>query len=354
MKAKKIFSAIMLIIYIVAIYWVLSMLTDKPLIPIVTAAASILFTTVVHELGHLIAGLLTGYRFVSYRIFSVMLTKTEGKWQIHKYSLPGTGGLCLMAPPRKKNGYYPFALYNLGGIILCGYLSFFIMISSFFVSNSAAQPLLFLFGCVSFYLNAINAIPTKGKSMVNDATNLRMALKSDAARLALWNQLEYVSLHAQNVRTADMPEELFFMPEKKELSNPLLLWQILANVEREEDRGNYEKAREIISFTLDHAPHIFPLYKSVLQCEAIYLDCILKADSDDAEEYYEKLQKIPALRNLISFHRASYAYLLLRKQDSAAAEKALSDFQKKIKTAPYAAEAEFEQTQLAYIQQIKD
>ena len=354
MKNKKIPAAILLSVYVIALYWLISQNTAYPLETLVVLFAAIPFSITVHELGHLIAGLLTGYRFISFRIFSVMLTKSEGKWQIRKYSLPGTGGQCLMAPPRKKNGYYPFALCNLGGILFCGYISLFLIVISFFLPSSTAGFHLARFGLVSFLMNLFNAIPTNGKGMINDATNLRMALKSDAAKLALWNQLEYVSLHAQNVRTADMPEDLFFMPEKKELSNPLLLWQILAIIEREEDRGNYEKAREIISFTFDHAPHIFPLYKSVLQIEAIYLDCILKTDSVDADEYYEKLQKIPALRNLVSFHRASYAYLLLRKQDPAAAEKALSDFQKKIQTAPYASDAEFEQTQLAYIQQIKD
>ncbi len=354
MKAKKILSAILLCIYFIVIYWILDKQTDYPLAVIVTILASVLFSIVTHELGHLIAGLLTGYRFVSFRIFSFMLIKAEGKWKIRRMSVPGTGGQCLMAPPRKKNGHYPFALYNLGGILLAGYLSLFIIVGAVFIPNSTVRFLLFIFGLFSFYINLINAIPTKGKSMVNDATNLRMAMKSDTARLALWNQLEYVSLHAQNVRTADMPEEMFVLPDKKELSNPLVIWQVIAAVERAEDLGEYEKARSIVSFALDNAPFIFPLYKNVLQLEGIYLDSVLKTESDESEEYYRQIQKMPALQNLISFHRASYAYLLLRKKDTVGAEKALSDYQKKIKKAPFEADVIFEEKQLTYIHQIND
>ena len=120
MKAKKIVSTILLSVYVIAMYWILDRQTEYPLALLVTIFASVLFSVITHELGHLIAGLLTGYRFVSFRIFSFMLVRSEGKWKIRRMSVPGTGGQCLMAPPRKKNGYYPFALYNLGGILLCG------------------------------------------------------------------------------------------------------------------------------------------------------------------------------------------------------------------------------------------
>jgi hypothetical protein len=353
MKNKKFLAMILLCVYIVALYLLVAQHTEYPLETLVVLFAAVPFSIVTHELGHLIGGLLTGYRPVSFRVFSIMLVKIDGKWRYRHLSVPGTGGQCLMAPPRmKKNGYYPFALYNLGGILLCGYLSLFLIVISFSLPSITAGLHLARFGFVSFFINLFNAIPTNGKSMVNDATNMKMARKSNTAKCALWNQLEYVSLHAQNVSTADMPKELFFMPDKTELSNPLIIWQVLAVVERLEDLGEYPKARQAIAFTLTNAPFIFPLYKYILQLEAIYLDSILGEDSSLADEYYEKLEKISALRNLASFHRASYAYLLLTKKDLTAAQNALTDYQKKIKKLPFQAEADFEQKQLNYTKQI--
>ena len=313
---------------------------------------------VTHELGHLIFGLLTGYRFVSFRVFSFMLVKVEGKWAIRRMSIPGTGGQCLMAPPRKKNGKFPFVLYNLGGILFCSVLSLIPIIVGLSGESSDLRMILFIFGFVSFVMNLMNAIPTNGKSMINDATNLKMALKSEVAQSALWNQLEYVALHAQNIRTADMPEDLFFLPEKKDLSNPLIFWQILAAVERAEDTGDYQKAADIAFSALDHAKSVAPLYKGVLQIEAVYLGSILGADSaecisDRTDEYFEDIQKSTTLQTFTAFHRASYAHLLLIKKDQHGAEKALSDFCQKIKKAPYRAEADFEQRQINYIHSIQ-
>ena len=68
---------------------------------IATAAifVAIVLNTFFHELGHLIFGLLTGYRFLSFRIFGLMLTRESGSLRFKKHSMPGTLGQCLMAPP---------------------------------------------------------------------------------------------------------------------------------------------------------------------------------------------------------------------------------------------------------------
>ncbi len=351
-KTKKVFSAVLLVVYFIAIYWFLSQTIEHPLAVILTMFASILFMIATHELGHLIFGLLTGYRFISFRIFSFMLVKSEGKWAIRRMSIPGTGGQCLMAPPPKKNGKFPFVLYNLGGIFFCGILSLIPMIIGLSMPSGELGMILFLFGFVSFVMNLINAIPTNGKSMLNDATNLKMALESDVAKLAFWNQLEYAALNAQNISSADMPEELFFIPDKKDFSNPLIFWQVVAAVDRAEAMGEYERAKEIAFFALDNAASIAPLYQSVLQIEAVYLGSILASDPERTHEYYEKIQKMPALKSFTAFYRASYAHLLLVKKDMQEAEKILPELIKKIKKAPYQIEADFEQKQLEHIQAI--
>ena len=348
-KIKKVFAIIFLAVYFIGIYWFLHQTTKHPLAVIATMLVSIVFMIVTHELGHLIFGLLTGYRFISFRIFSFMLVKSEGKWAIRRMSIPGTGGQCLMAPPPKKNGKFPFVLYNLGGILFCGILSLIPMIIGLSGQKADFRMLFFIFGFVSFVMNLFNAIPTNGKSMLNDATNLKMALASDVAKRAFWNQLEYAALNAQNISSADMPEELFFMPDKKDFSNPLVFWQVLAAVDRAEAMGEYEKAWETACFALSYVSSVAPLFKSVLQMETVYLGSILGKDPERTEEYFEQIQKAPALKAFAAFHRASYAYLLLIKRDVQSAERILPELLKKIKNAPYRAESDFEQTQLDYI-----
>lgn len=69
------------------------------LVLLAAAAVGVLVQIVLHEGGHLAAGLATGYGFVSFRIGSVMLLKKDGRLQFCRYQLAGTGGQCLLAPP---------------------------------------------------------------------------------------------------------------------------------------------------------------------------------------------------------------------------------------------------------------
>jgi len=70
---------------------------------------------VLHEAGHLLFGLLSGYRFLSFRIGSFVLIRDQGQFKIRRFNIPGTAGQCLMIPPPMNDGNYPFVLYNLGG-----------------------------------------------------------------------------------------------------------------------------------------------------------------------------------------------------------------------------------------------
>ena len=72
---------------------------------------------ILHEGGHLVFGLLTGYQFVSFNVCGFIWQKgPDGKLHAGRMQLAGAGGQCLMAPPEYNGGDFPFALYNLGGV----------------------------------------------------------------------------------------------------------------------------------------------------------------------------------------------------------------------------------------------
>jgi tetratricopeptide (TPR) repeat protein len=348
-KIKKIFAVFLMVCYLLVFYYILQMLTDHPLAVILAMLVSIPFMVVTHETGHLIFGLLTGYKFVSFRIFSVMLLRENGKYKWKKQSVPGTAGQCLMAPPRKKNGYYPYKLYNLGGCLFCGILSFIPMVLSLFLTVHPINMPLFIFGFVSFFMNLMNAIPTNGKSMLNDATNLRMANKSIPGREAFWNQLEYIHLHAKHLRTADMPESMFFHPHENDLGNPLVQWQSMANIERYEDMGDYEKAQAEVNHILEKAPFLHPMYEDYFKTEAVYLGALLGNNGERVEKYENELKKRNLAKNSVNSARAQYAYQKLIRKDIHATDTALKFFEKKIEKEPYQASKDFERRQMEYI-----
>ena len=351
-KPKNIKKIIALIIFsfhpLVFIY--LAKIIPMPILSVLIAMLlSIFFMVVTHELGHLIFGRLTGYTFVSFRIFSLMLLRENGKWKLRRQKVPGTAGQCLMAPPRKKDGNYPYKLYNLGGILFCGVLSLIPIAISLFISEHPLGMPLFIFGFVSFFMNLMNAIPTDGKSMLNDATNLRLANKSTAGRTAFWNQLEYIHLHSKGIRTADMPEEMFFRPHENDLSNPLVQWQSMANMERYEDMGDYEPAQAEANLILEKSPFLNPLYEDYFKTEIVYLGSLLGNDTDRVEKYEKELQKRNMIKNSVNSARAQYAYQKLVQKDTEAADSALKFFEKKIGKEPYQTSKDFERRQMEYI-----
>lgn len=347
---KKIIALLLFSLHPLVFVYLLRMITDHPIYVAIAMFASLLFMVITHELGHLIFGLLTGYQFISFRIFSLMLLRENGKWKLKLKRVPGTAGQCLMAPPRKKDGRYPYALYHLGGILLCGVLSSVpIIISVFHMDHSILGLPLFVFGAVSFLMNLLNAIPTNGKGMLNDATNLSMANRNAAGKAALWNQLEYIHLLSQNIRTADMPSEMFFYPQRQDLDNTLVQWQVILNVERCEDMGLYQKAKEAAEDILKNAPFLPTFFEDILKTELIFLDTLLGSTGDHTEKALQALEKHKVIQKTPNFARAVYAYRKLVQKDGEAANEAHDLFEKKLKKEPYPATHDFERRQMAYI-----
>ncbi len=71
---------------------------------------AIFLQIILHEAGHLLFGLLTGYRFSSFRIGSFMWILQDGKIRFKRFSLAGTGGQCLLLPPPMVDGKMPYVL----------------------------------------------------------------------------------------------------------------------------------------------------------------------------------------------------------------------------------------------------
>lgn len=87
------------------------------LLAILILLFSIFLQVLLHEGGHLVCGLATDYRFVSFRIFNLTFIRKDGKLCIKRFSLAGTGGQCLLTPPERPLEDIPTTLYNLGGVL---------------------------------------------------------------------------------------------------------------------------------------------------------------------------------------------------------------------------------------------
>ena len=82
--------------------------------------AAVFLQIIFHEAGHLVFGLLSGFRMVSFRVANIILVRHDEGWQFGRFSIAGTGGQCLMEPKIddvKDAHQMPYAWYLAGGVI---------------------------------------------------------------------------------------------------------------------------------------------------------------------------------------------------------------------------------------------
>lgn len=138
-------------------------------------ALALVFQLFVHELGHLLFGLLSGYRFVSFRFGPRLLAQC------------GLVCRCVMEPPAlDRDGAFPITLYSLGGIILNMLFGLFFL-WLYFISGGVLLLALFALpaGILGLGLGLMGALPFKGSDGYN-----ALWLSDDAQALyAHWLQL---------------------------------------------------------------------------------------------------------------------------------------------------------------------
>lgn len=121
-----------------------------------------------HEAGHLIAGLLSGYKFVSYRVLSFTLIKLDGKLRLRRFKLSGTSGQCLLKPPAWTDKGIPVTLYNLGGILMNAALMLVFLIPACIVPVDSFGGMLILSAAfLNGWFMLMNGLPLS----VNDGDN---------------------------------------------------------------------------------------------------------------------------------------------------------------------------------------
>ncbi|WP_308274877.1 hypothetical protein [Prevotella sp.] len=83
------------------------------------AFVAFILQILLHEVGHMIGGLATNYKFFSIRFFKYALVKTNNGLQWRQYDIVGTGGQCVMYLDKDidvAQDSTPYFWYNAGGV----------------------------------------------------------------------------------------------------------------------------------------------------------------------------------------------------------------------------------------------
>ena len=356
-KKKSKLNAYALLAFNIALYfipcWVairyISPLDINPLLffvgLIAMVYAAFIFHIIIHEGGHLVFGLLSGYRFSSFRIFSFMWVKEGERVKFKRHSIAGTGGQCLMSPPDIKNGEMPVVWYNLGGSLMNIIFSTVFLICFFLLNSvSVLSGILLLFALLGYSLAILNGVPMRMGVLDNDGYNAISLTKDATAREAFWMQMKVVEETTNGVRLRDMPAEWFTVPTDDAMSNSMVAARGVFACNRLMDEERFAEADELMAHLLEIESGMVGLHRSILICDRIYVELIHQNRREVVEEKLTKnLQSfMKTMKDTLSILRTQYAIALLYDGDQNKAETIKAQFEKRAKTYPYPHEIDSE------------
>lgn len=304
---------------------------------------AIYFQIIIHELGHLVCGLLTGYEFVSFRIGSLMLVKTNGSYEFKRFNIPGTGGQCLLNLKEDTDFYeYNYILYNLGGGLF-NLFSIIPMLIIIWLTNNWLLKLFSFFMIVFGLISALmNLIPIKINGMSNDGHNIKDLRSDPESRKSLYLQLRINKHMVDGIRLKDMDDQLFI--ERQDLDpNPLNTSLDIIRYERLIDMGRLEEGREALKELLESG-ELVDIHQSTIRSDEVFwkiLDGVSKSEIDDLiDENLKNYLKLT--KNYPSTIRTYYGYYSKLEGDIEKAKDQLKKYNKIKKSYPYIGEIEKE------------
>lgn len=235
---------------------------------------SILILVIIHEAGHLVCGLLSGYKFVSFRIFSFTIIRSNGKLRIKRFAVAGTGGQCLLTPPDLPLDQIPTGWYNFGGVL--ANLIAVLAVAPFFpiADNPFVGEAIVIFILAGVFLIIINGVPMKISGAGNDAYNMIALRKNMLSKRGLVDALRANALIQEGIRPKDMPDEWFIVPDNIDYRNQLEVSIPIMAASRLIDEMEYQKALVDFERLYSRKDKIIGLYVKEIACELVFLRLI--------------------------------------------------------------------------------
>lgn len=286
-------------------------------VSVLSMIVSIFLLVIIHELGHLVCGLISGYKFVSFRVFNLTFINEQGKIRIKKFSIAGIAGQCLLTPPDLPLDKIPTSLYNAGGV-LANLLVLAIVLPLMWLNISPLlKTALWIFIVIDAIMILMNAIPMKIGGVSNDGYNIFLLRKKSESKKGMILQLKANALIQNGVRPKDMPGEWFIVENDIDFGNPLELSVPLMKASRLMDMMEWEEAYSIYDRIYENKAKIMGLLVKEIECELIFTSLVTGRMDRVDKIYTKELEKyILAYRKTMSSkERLLCALCLLKDYD---------------------------------------
>lgn len=270
-------------------------------ISIVAFLLSIFILILSHEAGHLLCGILSGYKFVSFRIFDLTFIRKDGKVRIRKFSIAGTGGQCLLTPPEIPLKNLPTAWYNAGGVLANLILLLIALPLYLLDSHPYINVAVTIFVITDLFLIIINGIPMKVGGIGNDAYNMLHLHRNLTSKRAFAIQLRTNALIQNGIRPKDMPDEWFEDLDNVDYHNPFEVSIPFMLASRYIDEEKWDDAYNILSRLYQHKNEIMQIYANEISCELAFC-AMVTSRIDEARTILDSglMKYVEAYKNVMS------------------------------------------------------
>ncbi len=314
--------------------------------------AAMVVQAVIHEFGHMVFGLASGYRFGSFRIFSLMWIKEGDRLRVRRLKLAGTAGQCLMSPPDLKDGKIPVVLYNLGGVIMnliAG--AAFAGLSFLFPQAPALAVFLRFLAAAGALSAAVNGIPIRMGQVDNDGRNVLSMIMDPEAVRAFRLQLKITESLAGGARLRDLPDEWFAVPDDEALSNSIIAASGVFAANRLMDMNRFSEADGLIRHLLSVESGIIGLHRSMMTCDLIVTELLGMNRRSELDGLLTDGQKrfMKAMKRFPSVLRTEYALALLDDRDEEKARRIEEEFDRVAADYPYKGDIEGERELMSIV-----
>lgn len=319
---------------------------------LISLVATYFAQIIIHEGGHLVCGLLSGYSFVSFNILGFVWKRGEdGRLHLGRMQIAGAGGQCMMAPPEYNGGDFPYVLYNLGGVLANLLSAAVFALLAWLVPLAPVRILLTCLAIGGALLAPMNAIPFANEAIQNDGKNILCIRRSIHARRAFWVQMKLAAEVSRGVRVRDLPDEWFAPFPDAELDNPIVCAIPVLNTTRLMDKQDFPAALEAIRTLMARQKGVVGLYRTTMACDGAVCELLGGQPGEFTamldEPSHQQIMK--AMADNPSLLRTQYAIALLRDGDAEKAAALLDSFGKAAAKHAYPAEADSEREIIALI-----
>ena len=210
---------------------------------------------ILHEAGHLLGGLLSGYDFIMFRLFNTVWIKTDKGISKRRQQVLGLLGQALMMPPEDEDKP-PFLLYHSSGFLVNLLTGILLIILGNLISNSTISLIVYSAAAAAILLFFVNAIP----KMPNDGYNILIQLKNPEATTELTKMLR---LYGELVRGTSFTElqDYIELNLVHSLENPNNVTFLTAQAAAYMEQFDFEQAREIYTRLWDQRDDLLEPHK---------------------------------------------------------------------------------------------